>query len=93
MIKNLNKKDISIFLSKQKGFSNSFSKKIINDLIEAMSSIITSNKLILKNIGSFKLINKNSRIGRNPKTKKIYEIKSRKVVSFKTSSALLKKIN
>ncbi len=93
MIKNLNKKDISIFLSKQKGFSNSFSKKIINDLIEAMSSSITSNKLILKNIGSFKLINKNSRIGRNPKTKKIYEIKSRKVVSFKTSSALLKKIN
>tara|TARA_B100000575_G_scaffold292986_1_gene302975 strand:- start:8475 stop:8756 length:282 start_codon:yes stop_codon:yes gene_type:complete len=93
VIKNLNKKDISIFLSKQKGFSNSFSKKIINDLIEAMSSIITSNKLILKNIGSFKLINKNSRIGRNPKTKKIYEIKSRKVVSFKTSSALLKKIN
>tara|TARA_B100000963_G_scaffold292035_1_gene262238 strand:+ start:14862 stop:15143 length:282 start_codon:yes stop_codon:yes gene_type:complete len=93
VIKNLNKKDISIFLSKQKGFSNSFSKKIINDLIEAMSSSITSNKLILKNIGSFKLINKNSRIGRNPKTKKIYEIKSRKVVSFKTSSALLKKIN
>ena len=93
MNKNFTKKDISKFLSKKTGYSNSLSRKIIEDLIEILKNNIVSNKLILKNIGSFKLINKKSRIGRNPKTLKNYEIKPRKVVIFKSSNTLLNKIN
>ena len=91
--KNFTKNDISKFLSKKTGYSNSLSKKIIEDLIEILKKNIISNRLILKNIGSFKLINKKSRIGRNPKSKKNYEIKSRKVVIFKSSNTLSNKIN
>ena len=93
MNKNFTKNDISKFLSKKTGYSNSLSRKIIEDLIEILKKNIISNKLILKNIGSFKLINKKSRIGRNPKSLKNYEIKSRKVVIFKSSNTLSNKIN
>mgnify|MGYP001350968245 FL=1 len=91
--KNFTKNDISKFLSKKTGYSNSLSKKIIEDLIEILKKNIISNRLILKNIGSFKLINKKSRIGRNPKSQKNYKIKSRKVVIFKSSNTLSNKIN
>ena len=37
--------------------------------------------------------NKKSRVGRNPKTKKEYNISSRNVVTFKASKILLKYIN
>ncbi len=93
MSKNFTKKDIEKFLSKKTGYSNSLSKKIVEDLIEILKKNIITNKLLLKNIGSFKLIDKKSRIGRNPKTQKNYEIKSRKAVIFKSSNTLINKIN
>ena len=51
--------------------------------------IIRESHLNLKNIGSFSLISKKERIGRNPKTKKEYVISERKSVSFKPSKSLL----
>ena len=45
----------------------------------------------LKNIGSFKILAKKERIGRNPKTKEEFIITPRNTVSF-TASKFLKKI-
>ncbi len=47
----------------------------------------------IHNFGTFKLSKKKSRIGRNPKTKKEYNISSRNVITFKASKILLKYIN
>ena len=47
----------------------------------------------LKNIGTFKILNKKERIGRNPRTKEIYKIKARKTLAFKPSTNLSRKIN
>ena len=69
------------------------SKKIIDDLIIAFSENIKNNKLILKNIGRFKILNKSERLGRNPKTGESFIIKKRKSISFITSEKLIKKIN
>jgi len=80
--KNLKKIDLIKELSNQSGFSASFSKKLIDDLIEVISQNIKSGKLNLKNIGSFKIINKKQRLGRNPKTKQEFVISSRKSISF-----------
>ncbi len=90
---NLNKKNISKIISNKKGYSLSFSHKIIDNLIEILKSEIKNDYLILKNIGSFKLIQKKLRLGRNPKTKKIFEILPRQSVSFTPSKSLIKKIN
>ena len=55
---NFKKEDIYKFLSKKKGFSVLFSKKIITDVIEIFIDEIKNNSLNLKNIGTFKVINK-----------------------------------
>ena len=90
---NLTKEDICIFLSRKKGYSVLYSKKIINNLIEILIDEIKENTLKLKNIGTFKILNKKERIGRNPRTKEIYKIKARKTLAFKPSTNLSRKIN
>ncbi len=50
-------------------------------------------KLNLKNIGTFKILNKSKRIGRNPKTGEYHLISERKSLSFKVSESLKNKIN
>ena len=87
---NFNKIVIAKILSDKKGFSILFSKKIVEDLLEILKINILRNNLKLKNIGSFKIINKSERIGRNPKTKEIFKITSRKSISFSSSKNLKK---
>ena len=43
------------------------------------------SKLHLKNFGTFELIFKNERMGRNPKTKEEFIIKKRKSLKFTSS--------
>ena len=91
--KNITKIEIAKILSKRTGLSLLYSKKILNDLIQIMIKQLKDNNLILKNIGTFKIISKNERIGRNPKTKEEFLIKKRKSISFISSKNLTKIIN
>jgi integration host factor subunit alpha len=93
MITNTKKIDLIKNLSKKNGFSISFSKKLIEDFILILKYNIKSKNLNLKNLGTFKLIKKKKRIGRNPKTKKNYIITARKSLSFSASEQLLKNID
>ena len=91
--KNLTKIDIAKNLSNKTGFSTNLSKKKINDLLNAFIKVIQSSRLNLKNIGTFKLLEKKERIGRNPITKKEYIIKARKSLSFIASKKLMNILN
>ena len=93
MTYNLKKIDIIKDLSIKTGYSSNYSKKVINELVDAILQIIKKGNLNLKNIGTFKIISKKERIGRNPKTKKEYVISQRKSVSFKPSTSLLTELN
>ena len=90
---NITKIDIAKELSKKTGYSLELSKTLINNLLIVSISSIKKNKLNLKNIGTFRLINKSERIGRNPITKENYVITSRKSISFITSKKLLSVVN
>jgi integration host factor subunit alpha len=90
---NLKKIDLAKNLSEKKGFSKLLSKELIECLISILSTNIKKKNLNLKNIGTFKILDKNERIGRNPKTKKLYTISSRKSISFTASKKLTKLIN
>ena len=90
---NLTKIDIAKELSKKTGYSLELSKILINSLLIVLISSIKKNKLNLKNIGTFRLINKSERIGRNPMTKENFVITSRKSISFITSKKLLSVVN
>lgn len=86
--KTFTKNDLVKNLSHYTGFSKNLSKKLIDDLINIILLNLRNGELILKNLGSFKVIKKKERIGRNPKTKKEYIIKSRKSVIFTSSKNL-----
>ena len=67
---------------------------IVNDIIDIIIEGLQADKKVkIHNFGTFKLINKKSRVGRNPKTKEEFNISSRNVISFKASKILLKYIN
>ena len=91
--KKIKKEHFAQNLSKFYGFPLSFSKKIIDDLLKSLKLNLRKNSLNLKNLGTFKVIEKKERYGRNPKTREIYLINSRKSVSFTASKKLIKKIN
>ena len=90
---NLRKIDLSNSLKNKIGLPLSISKKIVEDLLQISSEILKEKNLIIKNIGTLKVINKNKRYGRNPKTKQIFVIKERRSVSFTVSKNFTKKIN
>ena len=91
---NFKKEDISQNISKKFGISKLYSSQFIDDTILILKKILKDNsKLNIKNFGVFKLLKKQKRIGRNPKTKKLHDISSRNSVSFKISAKLKKKLN
>ena len=90
---NFTKKDISKKIELKTGLSNLYINEIIDDLINILKNLAKENQLNVKNFGVFRIINKNERLGRNPKNKKIYKIKARKSLSFIASKRLNKKMN
>ena len=92
--KNFIRKDLSSKIFKNIGFSKNLSSNIINDFFEILiSEIIKSSKVKISSFGTFSVLHKKERIGRNPKTKEVAKINSRKVVKFRPSSIFKKKIN
>jgi len=92
--KNFTKKDLSNKIYKKIGFTKNLSSKIVENFFEEIIlEVIKSNKMKITSFGTFEVLNKKERIGRNPKTKVVAKISSRKVVKFKPSSLLKEKIN
>ena len=83
---NTHKKEISNNISNKTGLPSSYTKKIIDDMISIIISNIVIQKIFkVKNFGTFSLIKKNKRIGRNPKSKIDHEISERNVITFKAA--------
>ena len=92
--KNFNRKNLSNKIYQNLGFSKNFSSSIVDNFFEIMTSeLIRSNKVKISSFGTFKVMSKKERIGRNPKTKIEAKITSRKVVKFKPSLIIKKKLN
>ena len=76
------------------GFSKNFSLRLVDLFFESLSSeLIKLNKVKISSFGTFKIINKKERLGRNPKTMAEAKISARKVITFKPSLLIKKKIN
>ena len=92
--KNFTRKNLSNKIHQNIGFSKNFSSKLVDDFFESLiDSLIKSSKIKISSFGTFKVTNKKQRIGRNPKTKVKAVISSRKVVQFKPSLLIKKKLN
>ena len=92
--KNFTRKDLSFKIYKNLGFSKNLSSKIVDDFFETIIlDIIKSNKIKISSFGTFKVLNKKERIGRNPKTKEKKIISERNVILFKPSKEIKQYIN
>ena len=92
--KNFTRKDLSNKIFKELGFTKNLSSKIVDDFFETLIlEIIKSNKIKISSFGTFTVLHKKERIGRNPKTKIEVKIRPRKAVKFKSSSLLKEKFN
>ena len=91
---NISRDEIAEALKKEFGFNRKLCLDIVNDIVDIIiAGLQTDKKVKIHNFGTFKMINKKSRVGRNPKTKQEFNISSRNVITFKASKLLLNFIN
>tara|TARA_B100001057_G_scaffold214102_1_gene214480 strand:- start:541 stop:846 length:306 start_codon:yes stop_codon:yes gene_type:complete len=91
---NISRDEIADAIKKEFGFNRKLCLDIVNDIFKIIiDGLEIDKKVKIHNFGTFKLNNKKSRIGRNPKTKEEHNISSRNVITFKASKILLKYIN
>ena len=91
---NISRDEIAEAIKSEFGFNRKLCLDIVSDIIEIIIDGLQNDKIVkIHNFGTFKLNNKRSRIGRNPKTKEEFNISSRNVITFKASKILLKYIN
>ena len=91
---NLTKEEIVNSIYMQIGYSKKISENLLEDFFEIiLNSLKKSDKVKIAKFGTFEVRFKKSRIGRNPKTKEKKIITERKVILFKPSKELKKKIN
>ena len=91
--KNFTRKNLSTHIYKNIGFSKSFSLEIIDDFFKSITEhLIKFNEVKISSFGTFVVVKKKERIGRNPKTKVKAKISARKVIKF-TPSLIFKKKN
>ena len=92
--KNFTRKHLSNKIYQNLGFSKNFSSVIIDNLFEfLLLELEKYNNIKISSFGTFKVAQKKERIGRNPHTKVEAKITARKVVKFKPSILITKKIN
>ena len=92
--KNFTRKDLSNKIYRDLGFSKNYSTTVIDNFFETLiQGLLKSSKIKISSFGTFKVINKRERIGRNPKTKEKAIIAPRKVVTFKPSLLVKEKLN
>jgi len=67
--------------------------RLIETLREIEDALVLDGVVSLRSFGSFVVRSKKERLGRNPKTKTSAVIKARRVVSFKCSPELVRRMN
>ena len=76
------------------GLSKTRSRIVVENLFELMKQTLESGEnLLISGFGKFIVRGKSERRGRNPQTTEDLRLRARRVVVFKTSGVLRKKIN
>tara|TARA_Y200000002_G_C22684169_1_gene665307 strand:+ start:2245 stop:2544 length:300 start_codon:yes stop_codon:yes gene_type:complete len=91
---NLTKKNLVNLIYMQIGYSKQISENLIDEFFSLIvKSLNEEKKIKISKFGTFSVRKKNSRIGRNPKTKEEKKISERSVVLFKPSKDFKEFIN
>jgi integration host factor subunit alpha len=88
----LSKKDIVKDISDKAYLKSSTSSQFFEALLQILKKNISKN-IKISNFGTFLIYKSPQRIGRNPRTKEEYQIKSRTKISFRASSKIKRILN
>jgi len=90
----LTKENIIHNIYHQVGLSKSQSRTVTEGLLEIMKQTLENGEdLLISGFGKFVVKEKSSRRGRNHQTSEDLQLRARRVVVFKTSGVLRKRIN
>ena len=94
MKRSLIRADIAEAIYRQVGLSRNESSDMVGTIIEQISETLDAGDQVkITSFGSFLVRNKKERVGRNPKTGQEVPITPRRVLSFRPSHILRKKVN
>jgi integration host factor subunit alpha len=90
----LTKADIIESVHQQLGFPKKKSEEVVEQLIETIKSTLASGEdVLVSGFGKFCVIEKKERRGRNPATGDSMMLRPRRVVTFKCSGKLRKRVS
>ncbi len=90
----LTKEKIVDSVYNQVGLSKNQSRRVVESLLEiTKQTLIKGENLLVSGFGKFIVKDKAARRGRNPQTKEDLQLRARRVVVFRTSGVLRRKIN
>ena len=90
----LTKEKLINTLNTQMGLGKQESRKVVESLLKIMKDTLSRGEdLLISGFGKFKVRQKKARPGRNPQTKESMTLAARKVLVFKASGVLRKRIN
>ncbi len=90
----LTKDKLISYLVIQAGMGRRESRQVVESLLKIMKDTLSrSEDLLISGFGKFKVRQKKARPGRNPQTKEGMTLAARKVLVFKPSGVLRKRIN
>ena len=89
----MTKKDIILKVSDDTNLKQTDVKKIVQKTFDYMvESLVRGEKIELRNFGVFKIKERKSRTGRNPRTGQVVPVPPRKVVVFKPGLEMKQKV-
>jgi integration host factor subunit alpha len=90
----LTKEKIVDSVYNQVGLSKNQSRRVVESLLKiTKQTLIKGENLLVSGFGKFIVKDKAARRGRNPQTKEDLQLRARRVVVFRTSGVLRRKIN
>ncbi len=89
----MTKKDIILKVSDETNLKQTDVKKIVQKTFDFMiEALVRGEKIELRNFGVFKIKERKSRTGRNPRTGQVVPVPARKVVVFKPGLEMKQKV-
>ncbi len=90
----LTKEKIVDSVYNQVGLSKNQSRRVVESLLKiTKQTLVKGENLLVSGFGKFIVKDKAARRGRNPQTKEDLQLRARRVVVFRTSGVLRRKIN
>ncbi len=94
MSKTLTRAELAEIIYSEVGISKTEASEIVDQFFEEIIlDLIDGNSVKLTSFGTFSVKHKKERIGRNPKTKEEAVIDARRVISFRASKELKRRVD